>query len=98
MIFLGIFILIISFYSISKNSLLFVFEIILAIYLIVTGVINHKALIGIILSIILLFVVFLWAIFLKTNIFEIIVFIFSALFGLILGLLAYYDYISEENL
>jgi hypothetical protein len=98
MISLGIVILIISFFSFSISSLVFIFEVTIAIYLIITGIINHKALIMLFLSLILLLIILLWAIFQKTNIFEIIVFSISALVGIILGTLAYYDFIPEENL
>lgn len=93
---LGFIILIIQIPLYQKPSLATIFLGIIAIYLILTGIFNHKELLSIILGIILLIVSIISIYIQLGSSLEIILFIILSILCIILGTLTYLGYISKK--
>lgn len=79
----------------QKPSLATIFLGFVAIYLIITGIFNHKAIISIFLGIGLLITLLIWTSTHTTSFIEISLLFISSILCIILGILAYFDYISK---
>ena len=90
LVLLGIFLLIISIFYLSKSPLIFIAEIFFSIFLITIGIFNHKELITIILGGLLLILVIFWNSIYTASILETFSILISSLFFIIIGAFLFY--------
>ncbi|MCE5215331.1 MAG: hypothetical protein LLF83_11530 [Methanobacterium sp.] len=94
-ILIGLILLIILIPLFQKPSLATIFLVLVAIYLVISGIFNHKAILSIFLGIGLLITLLIWTSIQITSFIEIIILIISSILCIILGILAHLGYISK---
>jgi hypothetical protein len=95
---IGIFLLLILIPLIQKPSWVNLYILLLSIYLIITGILNNRAIFTIIIGIGLIIIVLISISFQIFSLLEILLFVITSILCLLLGTLAYLGYISEKRL